>query len=90
MKGKALYSTGASSEDGLKINASKSVQHYAMSMLARDGFKVYEMGEVHPNAKPEDGKVYGLTRFKMSFGGKVVPFRKVICKISEALSGQKK
>lgn len=88
MRGKALYSTGASSEDGLKLNASKAVQHHAMSTLAKEGFGVYEMGEVHPEAKPDDGKLYGLTRFKMSFGGNVVPFRKVICRIEEALRGK--
>lgn len=85
MRGKALYSTGASSEDGLKLNASKVVQHHAMSILAKDGISTYEMGEVHPEAKPDDGKLYGLTRFKMSFGGKIVPFRKVICRISDIL-----
>lgn len=89
-KQKGFYSTGASSEEGLKLNASKAVQDYVIRTLRQEGFKSYEIGEVHPDAKPEDGKIYGLTRFKMSFGGELFPLRKIICKLDEVLNVQAK
>lgn len=84
-KNKAFYGTAASIEGATATNAAKVLQWFIMRTLKASGVDTYNIGDVFPEAKPEDGKLYGLTRFKSSFGGTTVPSRKVIVNISELL-----
>jgi len=81
----AFYSTAASTDESQKTNAAKVLQWEAMREMKRRGVEAYGIGEVFPDAKPEDGKLYGLSRFKSSFGGERIPSRKVICSITKFL-----
>lgn len=84
-KRKAFYGTAASAEGATATNAAKVLQWFIMRALKASGVDTYNIGDVFPDAKPEDGKLYGLTRFKSSFGGTTVPSRKVIASINDIL-----
>jgi len=84
-KNKAFYGTAASVEGAIATNAAKVLQWFIMKTLKSSGVNTYNIGDVFPDSKSEDGKLYGLTRFKSSFGGKNIPSRKVIIKINDIL-----
>lgn len=65
-KSAAVYWTGASSEEALRLGANNLVQWTAMRELMSDGVEWFEHGEAFPQAV---GKLKGLNDFKRSFGG---------------------
>lgn len=76
-RGRALYWTGASTEEGMKSNANKLLQWHAIQWCMSNGIEYYESGEAFPDAE-KGTKLAGLTFFKKHFGGKLHPFRRVI------------
>ena len=69
-KDAALYWTGATSDQGLALNAPSLVMWTAMQWMAARGVAWFETGEAFPG---ETGKLKGLNDFKKSFGGELFP-----------------
>ena len=73
----ALYWTGASSGKAQSTNVNRVLQWEAIKWAKAQGCAFYESGEGFPDAD-ENSKLGGLTKFKRSFGGKLIPFKKVL------------
>lgn len=68
----ALYWTSASDSEALTIGANNLLQWHAIQWALEHGYEWYDVGEAFPDAPR--GKRMGLTRYKASFGGVLVPF----------------
>lgn len=73
-KSNGLYWTGASSEQGLDLEANSLIQWRAIEWMIDKRFTLHEIGEAFPHAR--SGKEKGLNDFKSSFGGKLYPYYK--------------
>jgi Acetyltransferase (GNAT) domain len=71
-KGSAIYWTGASGDAGLATGANHLLQWNAMEWMIDQGIRWAESGEAFPAAR--EGKDHGLSYFKESFGGELVPY----------------
>ena len=67
----ATYLFGASSSEKRNLMAPYAVQWAAMQIARAKGCLRYELGAVSPGKDP-DHPFFGLYRFKMGFGGKIV------------------
>jgi len=81
----AFYATAASKERSYKTNAAKLLQWEAMRILKKEGVESYNIGDIFPGITPDHGKLYGLHRFKSSFGGEKVPSRKAMIRLNTFL-----
>ena len=68
----ALTWTAAGNSEGSQLGANNLLQWRAMEWMAQAGIEYSESGEAFPGAR--DSKAGGLSRFKASFGGDLVPF----------------
>lgn len=66
--GIAYYLSGASYDDGLPLRPNNLIQWSFMEGLIAGGYRYYDMG---------GAVVPGITRFKLSFGGELVPYTRL-------------
>ena len=85
-KNSAIYWTGASTSEGLALNAGSLIHWTAIQWMVERELQYYETGEAFPNLS--DGKLKGLNDFKRSFGGELYPYYKGSIDVQQLLRGK--
>jgi len=68
-----LYRSGVLTEEGRDLYAGNALQWEIIADAIRRGYRVYNM--CGGTSDPSD-PLYGITKFKLSFGGEMRPFRR--------------
>ncbi len=76
------YKSGVLTDEGRNLYAGNALQWKIIQDAIKNGYKFYNMSG---GTKDESDPLYGITKFKLSFGGELKPFRRYSASGNRAL-----